>query len=129
MPVFDPEHNTPALTARLASQSDGLVIVCYCAAWCDTCNQYRPGFGELAERWQQHTFVWVDIEALPELLDDDDVENFPTLLIQNQSGNVFFGPLLPHINHLERLVERYDQNTPLIAEGPRRLETLLQSGA
>ncbi len=125
MPVFDPEHDTPALAARLAHQADGLVIVCYCAAWCGTCTEYRPAFDELAGRWPQHVFAWVDIEENPELLDDDDVENFPTLLIQNQSGNVFFGTLLPHIGHLERLVERYDQRTPLIEEGPRALAALL----
>lgn len=102
------------------------MIACYCAAWCDTCTQYRPGFEALAERWPQHTFAWIDIEELPELLGDEDVENFPTLGIQNRLGNAFFGTLLPHISHLERMIERYDQRTPPTKGGPPPLAALLK---
>src|SRR3546814_13435956 len=82
MPVFDPLHDKPALLNRL-QQDDGLIIACYCAAWCDTCTEYRPQFDALADKWPDHAFVWIDIEESPELLDDEDVENFPTILIQN----------------------------------------------
>ncbi len=128
MPVFDPQHDAPALRARL-EQAQGMVIACYCAAWCDTCAQYRPGFEALARQWPRHTFVWVDIEESPELLDDEDVENFPTVLIQNARGNLFYGTLLPYISHLERLISHMDDATPVVNSGPALLQTLLMPAA
>src|SRR3546814_6829270 len=65
MPVFDPLHDKPALLNRL-QQDDGLIIACYCAAWCDTCTEYRPQFDALADKWPDHAFVWIDIEESPE---------------------------------------------------------------
>lgn len=123
MPVYDPQHDTPALRERLA-RSEGLVIACYCAAWCDTCRQYRPGFDSLAQKWPQHTFVWIDIEESPDLLDDEDVENFPTLLVQSRAGNLFFGAMLPYITHLEKLVPGLDA-ADTIEDGPGQLTALL----
>ncbi|PLC51504.1 thiol reductase thioredoxin [Pollutimonas subterranea] len=125
MSVLDPKFDALALNARL-QLDQGLTVACYCAGWCDTCTQYRPGFDELAALWPQHTFVWVDIEESPELLDDDDVENFPTILIQDpQKGNLFYGTMLPHIAHLERLISHLDEASPAIEGGPASLRTLL----
>lgn len=123
MPVYDPQHDTPALQARLAHH-EGLVVACYCAAWCDTCRQYRPDFDSLAQKWPQHTFVWIDIEESPDLLDDEDVDNFPTVLVQSRVGNLFFGAMLPYIGHLEKLVLGLDPDSP-IEDGPGQLATLL----
>ncbi|WP_245150638.1 thioredoxin family protein [Pollutimonas harenae] len=113
-----------ALASRLREQ-EGLAVVCYCAAWCDTCTEYRPGFNALAGKLPQHTFIWVDIEENPELLGDEDVENFPTLLIQDRRGSLFFGTLLPHISHLERLIGSLDEHSPLIEPSPGALPDLL----
>ncbi|NYT58844.1 thioredoxin family protein [Alcaligenaceae bacterium] len=124
MQVFEPQHNISTLTARLRAQQ-GLAIVCYCAAWCDTCTEYRPGFDALANKMPEHTFIWVDIEENPELLGDEDVENFPTLLIQDQRGSLFFGTLLPHISHLERLITSMDNDAPLVEQSPGALLDLL----
>lgn len=130
MPVFDPQNNAPALRARLELKQ-GLVVACYCAGWCDTCTQYKPEFTELAGQWPQHTFVWVDIEESPELLDDDDdVENFPTVLIQDPGkGNLFYGTLLPYISHLSSLISHLDDATPVVDDGPAMLHTLLLPAA
>lgn len=130
MPVFDPKNDAITLHARL-NLKQGLVVACYCAAWCDTCTQYKPGFYALAEQWPQHTFVWVDIEENPELLnDDDDVENFPTLLVQDPGkGNLFYGTLLPYVSHLESLITHLDEATPVVDSGPAMLHTLLVPAA
>ncbi|HEY9573728.1 MAG TPA: thioredoxin family protein [Pusillimonas sp.] len=117
MPVFDPLHDKPALLNRL-QQDDGLIIACYCAAWCDTCTEYRPQFDALADKWPDHAFVWIDIEESPELLDDEDVENFPTILIQHPKGNLFFGTMLPQIGHLDRLIRSLDEQSTVTAGGP-----------
>lgn len=127
MTVYDTRDMT-ALRHRL-DNSTGLVITCYCAAWCDTCRDYQPEFATLSTAWPQHTFVWIDIEDDPQLLDDYDVEDFPTILIQGESGTLFFGEQLPYISHLDRLIKSAQQaDTPIIDQGPRPLTELLDQG-
>lgn len=127
MPVFD-TRDPDTLRQQLVHHS-GLIIACYCAAWCDTCRDYQPEFSKLSEKWPQHTFVWIDIEDDPELLDDHDVENFPTILIQGSTGNLFFGEQLPYISHLDRLIKSAEHdNAPVVGHGPRAIATLLGSG-
>jgi len=116
MTVLNPRTDLAALRARLASHT-GLRIACYCAAWCDTCTQYRPAFEDLARRMPEALFIWIDIEDDPEWLGDEDVENFPTLLVQDREGTRFWGTQLPHIQHLERLVRSAGSMAP-IDEGP-----------
>lgn len=123
MSVLNPLHDLSALQARLARR-EGLVVACYCAQWCDTCTQYRGEFERLAARMPRHAFVWVDIEDSPELLGEEDVENFPTLAIQDAEGNLFFGTLLPYIGHLERLIEQLQDGAGQPAvQGPPLLRT------
>jgi len=94
----------PDLAKRLKDKQQMLVI-CFCAAWCDTCRAYQPKFEALSESFPQASFVWVDIEDDPALLGDVDVENFPTLMIEAGGGIKFFGTMLPHIELLERLIQ------------------------
>lgn len=126
MPIYDPQHDLAALKARLANNDD-LLVVCYCAQWCDTCGQYRRDFSALAERRPQDIFMWVDIEELPELLGDEDVENFPTVLLQTPTDTLFFGTQLPYISHLEKLLDRQDGLTAVPSNGgPPPLRPLLE---
>ena len=128
MNFFDAQLELSALAQRLTGHN-GLVVVCYCAAWCDTCRQYRDGFEALAQRLSQHVFVWVDIEENETLLDDTDVEDFPTLLVQSPSGNVFFGPMPPYHEHLERLLNSVVPADPASADGPGPLRELVAAAA
>lgn len=125
MNFFDAQTQSHALKQHLSSH-EGLVVVCYCAAWCDTCNGYRPGFELLAAGKPEHVFVWVDIEESEYLLDDEDVENFPTLLIQSSRGNLFFGPMLPHPEHLERLLQGLEDAETVLPDGPGLLKGLTE---
>lgn len=84
---------------------DRWVIACLCAAWCDTCRNYRTAFDELASRHKDKHFVWIDIEDEADVVGDIDVENFPTLLIQRGDTVTFFGTVLPDTKLAERLVE------------------------
>lgn len=95
--------DTPALNQRLAS-TEGMLVLCFCAAWCDTCKEYQPKFAGLAAQHPEASFVWVDIEDHPELLGDEDVENFPTIAIIEHTAVRFMGTILPHIEHLDRLI-------------------------
>ncbi|ANN65833.1 thioredoxin family protein [Bordetella bronchialis] len=103
MPALEPGNDSAALRGLL--QRPGLdLVACFCAAWCDTCREYRPKFEALAAQADGSVFAWIDIEDHPELLGEEEVENFPTLLIQRAGKTVFYGPMLPHIGHLERLL-------------------------
>ena len=95
--------DTAEIRERLSGPAD-LLVACYCAAWCDTCTLYRDRFDSLATQHPEHAFVWIDIEDHPELLGEEDVENFPTLAIERQGTVLFFGTMLPHIQQLERLL-------------------------
>jgi len=96
--------DTTALTQRLES-SETTLVLCFCAAWCDTCKEYQPKFVGLAAQHPHACFVWIDIEDHPELLGDEDVENFPTIAIIAHKDVRFMGTILPHIEHLDRLIE------------------------
>jgi thioredoxin 1 len=76
-------------------------VACLCAAWCDTCEEYKPGFMALAGRFPQAAFRWVDIEDEPP---DFDVENFPTILVKRGDETLFCGPQPPQHALLERLL-------------------------
>lgn len=124
MTLYNPSNDSGALLSRLR-ENHHWVVVCYCAAWCDTCASYLPAFAGLAARRSDDVFVWVDIEDHEALLDDHDIENFPTLLIQGAKGNVFYGPLLPHIHQLEQLLGALGADSPVVAQGPGALSDLL----
>ena len=88
------------------------LVACLCAAWCGTCRDYREGFQALAERFPNARFLWLDVEDDADILDDYDVENFPTLLIQRHDSVLFFGPMLPHHEILQRTVESFHAQSP-----------------
>ena len=127
MNFLDAQTDLSALAERLAAHT-GLVVVCYCAAWCDTCSAYRQPFEALAARLPAHLFAWVDIEENEVLLGDEEVENFPTLLVQSQKGNLFFGPMPPYIEQLERLLQGVE-NARLMAGGPASMQELVAAAA
>ncbi len=83
-----------------------LTVVCLCAEWCGACREYRAVFDRLALRFDTGCrFTWVDIEDEAERLDGIDVENFPTLLLVRDGSALFFGPLTPQPQTLQRMIE------------------------
>ena len=82
------------MSARALGQ---MLVACLCAAWCRTCDEYRPTFDALAREFEREArFVWVDIEDDEDALGSVDVVDFPTLLIARGERIDFFGPVLPH---------------------------------
>ncbi len=79
-------------------------MVCLCAAWCRTCDEYRPVFDALALEFADARFTWIDIEDQSELIGDFDVETFPALLIGQGPTLRFAGPLTPQPETLARLL-------------------------
>ena len=84
-----------------------LLVACLCAAWCRTCDEYRPAFDALAHEFEREArFVWVDIEDDEEALGGVDVVDFPTLLIAHGEAIAFYGPVLPHMQTARQLLQR-----------------------
>jgi thiol-disulfide isomerase/thioredoxin len=83
-----------------------LRVLCLCAQWCRTCDDYRQPFEDLAGRWPAVRFEWIDIEDQADRVGELDIENFPTILIVRGDSPVFFGTVLPHIEVVERTLQR-----------------------
>ncbi len=82
------------------------LITCLCAAWCDTCDDYRAVFdSEAARRAGRVQFRWIDIEDESALVGDLEVENFPTLVITRAGQAQFYGTITPHARTLTRLID------------------------
>jgi thioredoxin-like negative regulator of GroEL len=84
--------------------SPSLLVVCLCARWCQLCGSYQATFEAIAARHPQHRFLSIDIEDEADLLQAIDVENFPTLLIAEDTRPRFFGVLTPQPETLERVL-------------------------
>jgi len=83
------------------------VVACLCAAWCRTCDEYRPTFDLVGSEFaREAAFVWVDIEDDEDALGGIDVVDFPTLLIAHGERIHFFGPVLPHTQTARQLIQR-----------------------
>ena len=84
-----------------------LLVACLCAQWCRTCDSYRDTLLQVRDTLRPDAsmrFMWVDIEDESELVGDLDIEDFPTLLLARGDQVLFFGPVLPHAQTLDRLV-------------------------
>ena len=99
------------------------LIACLCAAWCDTCNQYRQAFELLAKANPDQCFAWIDIEDQAHLVDEIDIENFPTILIQYEDNVAFLGTMLPDTSQLQRLLNSIKEN---VANGDIKRSSLNQ---
>lgn len=94
-------------------------VVCLCADWCRACKDYRGVFSqmaqELAEKYPDSRFVWIDVEDSADLVGDLDIETFPTLLVGNDHGLNFLGAVTPQPEVLSRLLHS------LLEPGARRM--------
>lgn len=118
MPVFDTKAGLP--TALAANQRDGasLVVVCFCAAWCDTCGAFREAFERIAGARPREIFVWLDIEDDSAICGDIDIENFPTLAVYRGERLLHYGVSLPQEGTVARLVDELATRTDTIADAP-----------
>ena len=103
-----------------------LLVACLCAQWCRTCDAYRDTLVAVRDAMRvghpaaAMRFVWIDIEDESELVGDLDIEDFPTILLARGDDVLFFGPVMPHAQTLDRLV-RSALDTALPALSPAAL--------
>ena len=89
--------------------AEPLLVACLCAQWCRTCDAYRDTLVAVRDALRLHPdvamrFLWVDIEDESELVGDLDIEDFPTILLARGDAVLFFGPILPHAQTVDRLL-------------------------
>lgn len=91
----------------MSEPESGWLVACLCAAWCRTCDEYRPTLERLAHEFAgRAAFRWVDIEDDEDALGELDVLDFPTLLIAEGETIHFLGPVLPMPATARTLIER-----------------------
>ena len=95
-------HNYAEVIALLETRD--WVVCCLCAAWCDVCTEFRADFNRLARQHPDKVLLWIDIEDRADLVDEFDVENFPTLLIQLGDDMTFYGTVEPDEKSVNRLI-------------------------
>ena len=113
---------------------DGTLVVCLCAAWCDTCAEFRDTFERLERVHPEAKFVWLDVEDDAALVGDLDIENFPTLAVFRGSAPLFYGVTLPQEGIVSRtlhsLLEQEKPTTTIpreVVSLPEALRARLQS--
>ncbi len=106
------------VVAQRWAEGAPLVVVLFCAAWCDTCTEFRASFERLAAARPDAVFVWLDIEDDSEICGDVDVENFPTLAIFHGDRLLHFGVSLPQEGNVSRLIEQFAERRDAAAAPP-----------
>ncbi|AFZ82523.1 thioredoxin family protein [Candidatus Kinetoplastidibacterium crithidiae] len=102
--ILKPEKNI----VKSSCDSNKYIIACFCAEWCGTCRDYQSKFHEVSENFIDYNFYWIDIEEDDYLLDDEDIINFPTILIQNKYKTLFYGVINPNIKYLTKIISGID---------------------
>lgn len=106
-----------AVTNAFSADSQ-LVVVSFCAAWCDTCNEFRVAYERIAAARPHTVFVWLDIEDDAGVAGDIDVENFPTLAVFRNGLPTYFGVSLPHESTVLRLIDALVQSGVAVTDAP-----------
>ena len=116
MPLLVPGTDLAALRTRLGAAPDTLAHRLFLRRLVRHLRAVQALLLALAEAMPERVFAWIDIEEHAELLGDEEVENFPTLLVQLGDRVLFYGPML-RIGHLERLLASLDAGSAAITTG------------
>ena len=126
MTVITNREDDKGLLANAFADASRIAVISLCAAWCDTCNDFRSGYELLAQSRPDVIFVWLDIEDDAEAVGDVDVENFPTLAIFRGTQPLHFGVSLPHPPSIGRLIDALAAQRQPLQEVPEAVAQLPQ---
>jgi len=116
-------HDPRALEAYYAGGTMTLVVA-LCAAWCDSCNEFRATFERIAQARPEMYFLWLDIEDDSEICGDIDIENFPTLAIYRGARLLHYGVSLPQKGTVIRLIDAIAERGETDAAAPQAVRDL-----
>jgi len=119
MNLFDTKRRLSPLVAERLADGSSLIVVSFCAAWCDTCGEFRGAFERIAAARPDQLFVWLDIEDDSALCGEIDVENFPTLAVYRGDRLLHYGVSLPQEGTVARLVDELAGRTESRLDAPR----------
>lgn len=87
----------------MKNSSQNHVFVDFCADWCQPCKKIAPKIEELAQKYDQVSFLQIDADESPELMTKYGVESIPSFLLFKK------GDLHPLVGirgaHLEKIKE------------------------
>lgn len=66
----------------------GAVVIDFFATWCGPCKRIAPTFEKLAEAFPNVTFLKVDVDEAPELVNTFDVSAMPTFVFLKDGNEV-----------------------------------------
>ena len=116
-------NDAGALAAYFAAGTTPLVVA-LCAAWCDTCNEFRATLERIAKARPDLFFLWLDIEDDSEICGDIDIENFPTLAIYRGARLLHYGVSLPQEGTVTRLIDAIAERGETDAAAPQAVRDL-----
>lgn len=88
-------------------------VYCLCADWCGSCRAFRPQL----DAFFMHGFdlYWLDIEDHAEAVGDIEILTFPTIVVANSQGQIYFaGDVEPRVSQLQRLLHSLDGQPPIL---------------
>ena len=119
MAVLDTKTGLAGAVGERLRDDASLTVVSLCAAWCDTCNEFRATFERIAAARPDMLFAWLDIEDDSAICGDIDVENFPTLAIYRGARLLHYGVSLPQEGSVARLIDELATRTSAVTDAPR----------
>lgn len=126
MSSIDLNHLAPGELPQLLD-SHSTIVACLCAEWCDVCKTYRPRFEALASQYPELLFIWIDIEDQAALVDHLEVDNFPTLLIQQHDIVSFYGVMQPDTMRLNLMIQSQARQSEQLRQQQAQSDELQRS--
>ena len=126
MSVVTPGSDDSATRIRRWIDDAAPAVVTLCAAWCDTCDEFRATLERLAAARPDTLFIWLDIEDDSELCGDIDVDNFPTLAIYRGARLLHYGVSLPQEGTVGRLIDAIARQADVDLKVPQAVRELPQ---
>lgn len=127
MSVLNLDTDAARIAERLTDPAI-LLVACLCAECCGTCREYGTAFETLAQAHPEICFAWIDIETHADQLEAFDIENFPTIVIEDADAVRFFGTVLPHASIVERMIRDLTA-VPGVGHAPKLRQLLGVSSA
>lgn len=124
MAVVTPTSQDFEALVRRWGERASTAVVALCAAWCDTCTEFRATLERIAQARPDTLFIWLDIEDDSEICGDIDVENFPTLAIYRGEHLLHYGVSLPLHGTVSRLIDEIAARPDISINAPQSVSDL-----